>query len=63
MKVDLQPAKAAASDGLPPGHPGREALIAQPDEIEEAVFDLLFPSLVRFLRLRPALEGYERLKT
>ena len=61
--IDLACSKAAAAEGLPPGHPGRETLLTQPDEMEEAAFDLLFPSLVRLLRLRPALEGYERLKT
>jgi hypothetical protein len=51
-KVDLRHSKSAAAESLPPGQPGREAVLFQPDEMEEAAFDLLFPSLVRLLRLR-----------
>ena len=62
-RVDLRHSKSAAAESIPPGHPGREALLSQPDEMEEKAFDLLLPSLLRLLRLRPALEGYERLRT
>ncbi|MCL4324019.1 MAG: hypothetical protein M1144_00925 [Candidatus Thermoplasmatota archaeon] len=51
-RVDLRRAKASAADNLPPGATGREALLAQPDELEAAAFDALFPALVRMLRLR-----------
>ncbi len=51
-KVDLRKVKESALQDFPPGHPGREALVAQPDELEATVFDALFPSLVRLLRLR-----------
>ena len=46
IKVDLHQVKEAVSASLTPGHPGRETLLTQPDEMEEAAFDLLFPSLV-----------------
>lgn len=52
VRVDIRSAKAATAEGSPPGHPGREALLAQPDEMEIAAFDTLFPTLVRLLRLR-----------
>ena len=52
VKIDLHSAKASAAEALAPGHPGREALLAQPDEMEIAAFDTLFPTLVRLLRLR-----------
>ncbi len=51
-RVDLRLAKRAATEGYPPGAPGREALVAQPDELEATAFDALFPALVRMLRLR-----------
>ena len=52
MLVDLRLPKRAATEGYLPGAPGREALLAQPDELEEAAFDSLLPALVRMLRLR-----------
>jgi hypothetical protein len=55
MSIDLRPAKAAVAEGALPGHPGREALLVQPDEVDAATFDALFPSLIRLLRLR--MEG------
>lgn len=51
-KVDLRRVKDSAMQDFLPGHPGREALVAQPDELEEATFDILFPALVRMLRMR-----------
>ena len=51
-RVDLRLAKRAATEGYPPGAPGREALLAQPDELEVAAFDVLFPALVRMLHMR-----------
>lgn len=52
MKVDLRAAKVAVAEGFAPGQPGREALLAQPDDLEVAAFDTLFPTLIRLLRLR-----------
>lgn len=51
-KVDLRGAKTAAAEGALPGHPGREAVLAQPDDLDVATFDGLFPTLVRLLRVR-----------
>ncbi len=51
-KVNLRRVKDSVLQDFTPGHPGREALLAQPDELEVAAFDALFPSLVRLLRLR-----------
>jgi hypothetical protein len=50
--VNLIRAKESVTRDLQPGHPGREAILAQPDELDVAAFDALFPSLVRLLRLR-----------
>jgi hypothetical protein len=50
--VDLRPAKAEAGRVLPPGHPGREAIMISPDAVSEAAFDLLVPTWIRLLRLR-----------
>jgi hypothetical protein len=52
VSVDLRAAKAEATRGLSPGHPGREALLAQPDLLPTAEFDALVPALVRMLRSR-----------
>lgn len=52
VTVDLRAAKALLSRELRPGHPGREALLAQPDELEVGTFDAVFPVLVRLLRLK-----------
>ena len=48
--VNLAPTKSAVFNGLPPGHLGREAVLALPDEIPVSQFDALFPILVRLLR-------------
>lgn len=48
--IDLGPTKAAIAGDFPPGHPGREALLALPDEIPESRFDAIFPILVRLLK-------------
>ena len=53
VKVDLRSAKSLLARELRPGHPGREAVLALPDELEVTAFDGLFPSLLRLLRLRP----------
>ncbi len=37
---------------LPPGHPGREAVLALPDQMDEAAYDAALPILLRLLRLR-----------
>lgn len=50
MKVSLTAAKAAVAEDLPPGHPGREALLALPDAIPASRFDAIFPILVRLLK-------------
>jgi hypothetical protein len=52
MPVDLRESKAEATRCLPPGHPGREALLAQPDDLPTEEFDALLPALVRMLRSR-----------
>jgi hypothetical protein len=52
MPVDLREAKSEAVRGFPPGHPGREALLAQPDELPTEEFDALLPALARMLRSR-----------
>lgn len=52
MSIDLRSAKTVTAEGLPPGHPGREAILAQPDELDIATFDGLFPTLIRLLRMR-----------
>jgi hypothetical protein len=50
--IDLRAAKAEASRALPSGHAGREALLAAPDEISEADFEVLILVWIRLLRLR-----------
>jgi hypothetical protein len=52
MPVDLREAKSEAMRSLPSGHPGREALLAQPDSLPTEQFDALVPALVRILRSR-----------
>lgn len=52
MPVDLRAAKAQALQCLPPGQAGREALLAQPDELALSEFDALIPALIRMLRSR-----------
>jgi len=51
MSIRMGPAKAEAAHELPPGHPGREALLCAPDEVSEAVFDAMVSRWVRLLRL------------
>ena len=50
--VDLRNVKRTATEGYPPGHPGREAILVQPDELEQTTFDALLPSLLKLLRIR-----------
>lgn len=52
MPVRLDRAKEEARRFLPDGQPGRETLLALPDEMPEATFDALVPTLIRLLRLR-----------
>ncbi|MCI4327126.1 MAG: hypothetical protein L3K16_05780 [Thermoplasmata archaeon] len=52
MPIDLREPKSEATRTLPPGHPGREALLAQPDLLPIAEFDALIPTLIRMLRSR-----------
>lgn len=52
MRVDLRPAKAEAIRVQEPGQPGRELLMALPDEIGASEFDVLVPTLLRLLRAR-----------
>jgi hypothetical protein len=49
MWIDLGPVKRAACRSLPVGHPGRELLVAQPDRLDEGIFDALTPSFLRLL--------------
>jgi hypothetical protein len=52
MPVRMDRAKAEAQSCLPPGHPGREAILVSDDELSEAEFDLLVPTWIRLLRLK-----------
>lgn len=52
MSVDLREPKSEAARALPPGQPGREALLAQPAELPADEFDALIPALIRMLRSR-----------
>ncbi len=45
-------AKAGISPLFEPGHAGREAVLALPDEMSEQDFDVVFPMILRLLRLR-----------
>ena len=47
MWVDLRLAKDGFARLFPPGHPARRVLDAQPDEVPEEEYRLLFPILVR----------------
>jgi hypothetical protein len=49
--------KAHVERTLPPGHPGREAVLALPDQMDEASFDAVSPFIIHLLRLRPSEEG------
>ena len=51
--VSLEGPKDEARRSLPAGHPGREALLAQPDALPVDEFDALIPALIRILRSRP----------
>ena len=48
--VEIDRDKSAASQCLPPGHPGREALLVQPDRLEVETFDAIISTRVRLLR-------------
>jgi hypothetical protein len=50
--VDLHRAKAAVAQSFAPGHPGREALLTLPEEMEVAAFDAVLVAIVRMLRMR-----------
>ena len=52
MPVDLRLAKRAATEGYLPGAPAREAILLQPDTLDEATFDTIFPTLLLLLRAR-----------
>lgn len=54
MRVDLTAAKRGVAEALPPGHPGREAVLALPDHLSEREFDSLFPLVLRLLRTPPS---------
>jgi len=49
--------KAHVERTLAPGHPGREAVLALPDQMDEAAYDAALPLLVRLLRFRSTGEG------
>lgn len=51
-EVKLRKAKDTVLEALPPGHPGREAILAQPDEMDLASFDGIVRTLVHLLRMR-----------
>lgn len=51
MTVCLRSAKAAAAEDFPLGHPGREALLALPDNLPEGEFYAILPSLIRLIRV------------
>lgn len=48
--MNLALAKATVAEDFAPGHPGREALLALPDQVSERNFDETFPLLLRLLR-------------
>lgn len=50
MPVDLRGPKSEASRALPPGHPGREALLFAPDAVSEAEFNALIATWIHLLR-------------
>jgi hypothetical protein len=52
--------KRLAEREYSPGHPGREALLALPDEMDEASFDAALPILVRLLRMKSNVGGVAR---
>jgi hypothetical protein len=52
MPIRLEGPKDEARRSLPPGHPGREVLLAQPDVLDDATFTALLPALIRTLRSR-----------
>jgi hypothetical protein len=52
VRLRLDRVKDEARRSLPPGHPGREALLCSPDEVSEAEFDILLPTWIRLLRLK-----------
>jgi len=49
---DMRPLKTGVAGIYPPGAPVRELLMAQPDELPEATFRLLLPTILRLGRLR-----------
>jgi hypothetical protein len=57
MTVRLAEAKRLAERDLPPGHPGRAAVLALPDELDEASFDAVLLLLVRVLRMKSDTGG------
>lgn len=50
MTPSLADVKALAARDLPPGHPGREALLAIPDDTTREAVRAAFPLLVRLLK-------------
>lgn len=52
MIVRLAEAKRFAERDYLPGHAGRAAVLALPDEMDEASFDAVLPLLVRLLRAK-----------
>jgi hypothetical protein len=51
--VDLRPAKVEAAQNLQPGSPAREALLMAHDDVSVEEFDILVPTWIRLLRMRP----------
>lgn len=52
MSISLRAVKEEAVRAFPPGHPAREVILAQPDELPEQTFDALVPTLVALVRQR-----------
>ena len=52
MPIRFEPVKRSVLENLPVGHPAREAILLQPDELPEAVFDALLPTWIHLLRLK-----------
>lgn len=49
--------KAHVERTFVPGALGREAVLALPDQMDQAAWNAALPLLVRLLRFRPASEG------
>jgi hypothetical protein len=57
MPIRLDLVKAEALRSLPPGHPGREAILCVADQVSDAEFDALIPTWIKLLRLKVDATG------